>query len=76
MIEKLTPREREDLIDLKRSDGFKLFQRLIVSPVEAQISVALCGLTVANADEGPVLAAQLRTLRKIFDDFADAIAAE
>lgn len=73
MIEKPTRQEQEDLIDLRASPAFKLFRLKIVQPYEEQLGNALLNLNRITESEGPVLAAQLRLLRKIFDDLNDAI---
>lgn len=65
--------EAQELADLRRSDSFKLFKRLIVEPVMQQLAIDLEGLKPRNVEEGPVLAAQLRVLRKVFDNFNEAI---
>lgn len=72
-MEKLENNEIEDLKDLKQNHAYKLFLEKIVTPEMNKCRTALDNLTTSTEKEGPILAAQLRVLRKIFFEMNDAI---
>lgn len=73
MIEQLTIEEKRELIELRRSESYKLFKQKIVQPLDEQLSRQLIELDVQDEKRGPIWAAQLRILRKVFNDLNDAI---
>ena len=66
-----TTEQRDRVVDMLRSDGWKIVVRDIIEPLKEGLWSNLKGLKVGEAEIGPVWAGQIRFLDKLLTDIDD-----